>query len=178
MLLVDNASRRLRRILCDEAHKKTRALKAPGPQVMLELLDIEGKRNMEFPDEPPRVDPRQEIYKPLPKTFDVLDWTVVDAQAVASAVFERLSAVITGEDVNVAQVEELFHADTCHWRDTLALTAHLRTFTGSSVIAKTLVHLAEARGAEGFALSQGSAMVVSPNAHSVRRVVYCRDVLD
>ncbi|KAK2055329.1 FAD/NAD(P)-binding domain-containing protein [Colletotrichum caudatum] len=99
---------------------------------------------MELPDYPPRVDIETQIYEQPPATVAALsNWDDLDANEVARGVVAELSAAL--QQRRHRDVEGLFAAPSAHWRDTLALTAHLRTFKGGKAIASALLELRDQR---------------------------------
>ncbi|KAK1996531.1 FAD/NAD(P)-binding domain-containing protein [Colletotrichum falcatum] len=95
---------------------------------------------MEFPDYPPKVDIQTQIYSQLPATAAALpNWDDVDAAEVSRGVVADLCAAL--QQRRHRDVENLFASPSAHWKDTLALTAHLRTFNGGQTIASALVEL-------------------------------------
>ncbi|KAK1948931.1 FAD/NAD(P)-binding domain-containing protein [Colletotrichum sublineola] len=99
---------------------------------------------MELPDYPPKVDIKTQIYEPLPTTATALSsWDDLDVNEIARSVVADLSAALQKRSHH--DVESLFATPSAHWRDTLALTAHLRTFKGRQSIASALLELHEQR---------------------------------
>jgi hypothetical protein len=122
---------------------------------------------MGFPDVPPQVDPRRDIYKPLPATAHLIDWKTVDASAISTQVLHDLSEAVGRNKFVVAALEGLFRKENAFWRDTLSLTAHIRTFSGSSIIAKMLQQLGDARGVTGFTPTRKTSLVVAASPETV-----------
>jgi hypothetical protein len=122
---------------------------------------------MRFPDVPPQVDPRKDIYKPLPATAHVVDWKGVDATIISTQMLHDLSKVVGRNKSDVAALEDLFRKENAFWRDTLSLTAHIRTLSGSSIIAKMLQQLGDARGVTGFTLTRKTSLVVAASPETV-----------
>lgn len=123
---------------------------------------------MQLPDFPPRFDARRDIYKPLPSTGHLVDWETVDATDVSSQLLDQLAATLSQEGSNNKALESLFRRDGSFWRDTLALTAHIRTFSGPVTIATMLRRLGDARGISGFTLTKNASWVVSASPETVR----------
>jgi hypothetical protein len=63
-----------------------------------------------------------------------------------TTVLSALNEALAKDDVN--KLASCFFAEQAFWRDVVALTSHLRTFSGSSIIAAALRHLVELRGLE------------------------------
>ncbi|KAH6695149.1 hypothetical protein F5X68DRAFT_243654 [Plectosphaerella plurivora] len=116
---------------------------------------------MTFPDFPPQVDPRKDIYKPLPLTADVVDWKTIDATDISTRVLRDIAEILSQDKNDSGDLEVLFRKEGSFWRDTLALTAHIRTFSGPSIIGGTLRQLGDARGVNGFILTKKTSLVVS-----------------
>ncbi|KAM0272571.1 hypothetical protein ACHAQH_008657 [Verticillium albo-atrum] len=116
---------------------------------------------MPFPEYPPRVDLRRDVYQKLPKTSALINWDALDPLAIALPVIENLASALCDPDAQRHNAANLFRAQQCYWRDTLALTAHLRTFSGSIAIVTTLIELSQARRIESLDVMPDSAQVVS-----------------
>ncbi|KAI8168841.1 hypothetical protein KHU50_006120 [Colletotrichum sp. SAR 10_65] len=114
----------------------------------------------EYPEFPPKVDIRGQIYDVLPNTSST-DWAGVDAGKVGLSVVSELSESLRRR--HQPSVAKLFtgNATGAHWKDTLALTAHLRTFNGSKTVAAALVELGQLRRIT--AVEFGAAQVVKAN---------------
>lgn len=119
----------------------------------------------EYPEFPPKADIRGQIYDVLPNTSST-DWAGVDASKVGLSVVSELSEVL--QTRHQPSVAKLFtgNATGAHWKDTLALTAHLRTFNGSKTVAAALVELSHLRRIT--AVEFGAAQVVKANEELVR----------
>jgi hypothetical protein len=65
----------------------------------------------------------------------------------ALAVLRTLSAALASDDANA--LENCFLPDQAYWKDALALTWHLRTFTSPGVIAASLLQTKRLRGLGG-----------------------------
>ncbi|KAK2033570.1 FAD/NAD(P)-binding domain-containing protein [Colletotrichum zoysiae] len=99
---------------------------------------------MELPDYPPKVDIKTQIYEQPPATVAALsNWDDLDANEVSRSVVAELSAAL--QQRRHRDVETLFATPSAHWKDTLALTAHLRTFKGRKAIASALLELHDQR---------------------------------
>lgn len=104
---------------------------------------------MELPDYPPKVDIKTEIYETLPETTKILTcWDTFDAPKAARDVVAELSAALQQKDYQA--VRGLFAVQSSHWKDTLALTAHLRSFKGRDTIASALSELHDLRKVQNF----------------------------
>lgn len=123
---------------------------------------------MTFPDFPPQVDPRKDIYKPLPLTADVVDWKAIDATGISTRMLDDLAEVFSHDKPGSADLGGLFRKKGSFWRDTLALTAHIRTFSGQGKIARTLQQLGNERRVNGFILTKRTSLVVSATPETVR----------
>jgi hypothetical protein len=105
---------------------------------------------------PPKADLHSQIYKPLPETAKLVEWDKVDARTIANETLGQLSIALDAADSKI--LERLFRTPACHWKDTLALTAHLRTLNGSSVVASALKELHQERGIHDIGLDFASTM--------------------
>lgn len=123
---------------------------------------------MDFPDEPPSVSLREDVYRPLPQTSHLVDWDSVDAERTAGHVLKGLTRGL--DENSLSTLEAMFREEGCHWRDTLALTAHLRTFCGKERIASVLADLSRQRGIGGVELASGSAQIVLAHGHTVSQI--------
>ncbi|CZR63123.1 related to flavoprotein involved in K+ transport [Phialocephala subalpina] len=114
---------------------------------------------MELPDFPPKADLLTEIYQPLPKLTATVDWDALDASTTAEQVVRGFSTALEGADKNA--LADHFLADQSYWRDTLAITSHLRTFKGRDVIELVLTEQNRQRRIHGIAITPGSAQIVA-----------------
>ncbi|KAJ0305368.1 hypothetical protein Brms1b_010824 [Colletotrichum noveboracense] len=121
----------------------------------------------EYPECPPKVDIRGQIYDVLPNTSST-DWANVDASKVGLSVVSELSEGLQRR--HQPSVAKLFtgNATGAHWKDTLALTAHLRTFNGGKTVAAALLELSHMR--RMTAVEFGAAQVVKANEELVRHL--------
>ncbi|KAL0941338.1 flavin-containing monooxygenase [Colletotrichum truncatum] len=115
----------------------------------------------DFPDYPPTADIKAQIYETLPDGFPHCNWESVDATEVASKVVSVLSEELLNR--NLLSVATLFadnasEGRSSYWKDTLSLTAHMRTFKGNKAIAAALTELCQLR--EVGPLQFGAAQVV------------------
>jgi hypothetical protein len=113
---------------------------------------------------PKRADLRKDLTRPLPfippGTLDVGSMNSEATNAKASAVLDSFNAALQNDDA--AQLASLFsiNGQASYWRDMLALTCHLRTFTTPSVIAASLLETKALRGlVGGFKLSEPAKFV-------------------
>ncbi|KAE8140871.1 hypothetical protein BDV38DRAFT_10853 [Aspergillus pseudotamarii] len=74
----------------------------------------------------------------------------------ARAVLDRLTAALA--DGDPIALESCFFPGQAYWKDQLALTYHLRTFSGPSVIAASLLETKSLREAEGGIAIDGGAV--------------------
>ncbi|GKT44733.1 uncharacterized protein ColSpa_04914 [Colletotrichum spaethianum] len=115
---------------------------------------------MEFPDYPPKVDIKAQIYEALPVTATALSsWDDFDANNVSGNVVKGLSAALQRK--HYQEVESFFAVPSAHWRDTLALTAHLRTFKGRERIASALLELHNERKVGAFQFHSGQVVTAT-----------------
>lgn len=108
-------------------------------------------------DEYPAVaDLRQMVRKlPLPviaeRTINPNFITNSKSTKLASLVLDNLNAALAADDAEA--VQNCFYASQAHWKDQLALTWHLRTFTTPGAIAASLLATKKLRGIDdGFRL--------------------------
>ncbi|KAF4629510.1 hypothetical protein G7Y89_g8635 [Cudoniella acicularis] len=113
---------------------------------------------MELTDFPPKFDLLTEIYQPLPKLTAIVDWDALDASTTAEQVVKGFSTALESADKNA--FADIFLAHQSYWRDTLAITSHLRTFKDCDVIAPVLTELNRERRINGIAIIPGSAQIV------------------
>lgn len=112
---------------------------------------------MELPDNPPKVDIRKDIYETLPNTAELLDtWDTINADKIANDVVSGLSKALQQRQHHA--IEALFAEPSCHWKDTLSFTAHIRTFNGKGVIASALLELFALREAQGFQFQKAQVL--------------------
>ncbi|KAF6829908.1 flavin-containing monooxygenase [Colletotrichum musicola] len=119
---------------------------------------------MEFPDYPPKADIPTQIYEPLPEDLSSCSWESVPAAEVASRIVSQVSeALREGRQQAVAGLFTSKATDgrASHWKDTLALTAHLRSFKGNRTIAAALVDLCRARGVEALAFDAAQVITAT-----------------
>jgi len=88
-----------------------------------------------------------EIYCRLPDTFDRVFWHAVDAKAVAADVVNSFTSTLSHDDGDgLAKVFCEPDISGTYWRDSLALTSHLRTFSDRGRIVAALLQLCKRRG--------------------------------
>ncbi|KAL8366311.1 hypothetical protein RB595_004873 [Gaeumannomyces hyphopodioides] len=98
---------------------------------------------------PPVVDLRTMMAKrPLPAvapgTVDASSLTGKEPARLARGVLDKLNASLTAGDA--AGVKDCFNASQAYWKDSIALTWHLRTFATPSTIAASLLETSRLRG--------------------------------
>lgn len=108
-------------------------------------------------DFPPKADLLTEIYQPLPKLTAVVDWEALDASAAAEQGVKSFSTAL--ERVDTKALVDEFLTGQSYWRDTLAITSHLRTFNNRSVIVTALNELNSQRRISEIAIIPGSTQV-------------------
>ena len=112
----------------------------------------------QFPDFPSKADLLTEIYQPLPKLTAVIDWDTLDSSVAAEQVLRSFAKALETADTNA--LRDVFLICKSFWRDTLAVTSHLRTFKSREVIASVLTSLNHKRRIHEIALIPGTAQVV------------------
>lgn len=112
---------------------------------------------MELPDFPPKADLLTEIYQPLPNLTAVIDWDALDVAATAEGVVTGFSTVLESTDKNA--LGNVFLAHQAYWRDTLAVTSHMRTFKDREVIAAILIELKNKRLIHSISIVPASAQI-------------------
>ena len=112
----------------------------------------------QFPDFPSKADLLTEIYQPLPKLTAVIDWETLDSSVATEQVLRSFAKALETADTNA--LGDVFLTCQSFWRDTLAVTSHLRTFKSREVIASVLTSLNNKRRIHGIALIPGTAQVV------------------
>ncbi|KAJ4409721.1 hypothetical protein N0V82_009410 [Gnomoniopsis sp. IMI 355080] len=100
---------------------------------------------------PAKVDLRKDVYKPLPKITPGIVEPATMAGSVskteAQAVLNALNAALASNDVE--KVADCFYPEQTFWRDIVAFTSHLRTFSQAKVVAAALLEMKTLRGIEG-----------------------------
>ncbi|KAK0744847.1 hypothetical protein B0T21DRAFT_447951 [Apiosordaria backusii] len=102
---------------------------------------------------PAAADLRQKLLEnPLPNvSSEVIEPSSIseaDATRIADHVLAALKTSIAKEDRDA--LSDCFHAEQAYWKDSLALTYHLRTFSSPAVIAANLLETTKLRGAQHF----------------------------
>ncbi|KAE8421419.1 hypothetical protein BDV36DRAFT_292345 [Aspergillus pseudocaelatus] len=110
---------------------------------------------------PPRADLRQMMaQQPIPTippgTIDPDSMAGDEPVKQARAVLDRLNAALADDDP--IALESCFFAGQAYWKDQLALTYHLRTFSGPNVIAASLLETKSLREVEGGIAIDGGAV--------------------
>ncbi|KAI1134738.1 FAD/NAD(P)-binding domain-containing protein [Hypoxylon sp. FL0543] len=123
---------------------------------------------------PPKADLRKELCRPLPAiapgTVDLDAMSEGEASNHALAVLDSFNAAVETGDAR--KLETCFFADQAFWRDMLALTYHLRTFTSPSVISSAFMKTKSLRGLKGgFALDGPAKLIL---ATPVLQFIDCR----
>lgn len=111
----------------------------------------------ELADFPPKVDLLTKVYQPLPKLIADVDWDAVDASAKAEQVLRSFSKTLDRADANA--LGDIFLARQSYWRDTLAITSHLRTFKDCNIIATVLTEVNSQRGINGIVIIPRTAQI-------------------
>ncbi|KAH7631217.1 hypothetical protein B0T09DRAFT_339383 [Sordaria sp. MPI-SDFR-AT-0083] len=111
----------------------------------------------------PQIDLREMFEKqPLPiiapGTVDSASMVGDEATEKALAVVDALNAALVAEDAK--SLESLFFPGVVYWKDTLALTYHLRTFSGAAVVAASILETRKLRGIERGIQLEGPAQFV------------------
>ncbi|KAL2691372.1 hypothetical protein Neosp_001757 [[Neocosmospora] mangrovei] len=101
---------------------------------------------------PPAADLRAIIAdRPIPvllrDTVDLISLTNDEARKQALGILDELNAALAENDLNALQ--RWFFSEQAYWKDTLAMTYHLRTFLGPRVIAANLLETRRLRGING-----------------------------
>ncbi|GAB1319243.1 Flavoprotein involved in K+ transport [Madurella fahalii] len=114
-------------------------------------------------EHPPAVDLRGMMAKlPLPVipegTVDPASMAGHEPTKQALAILDKLNAALAANDVEL--LESCFFASQAYWRDALALTYHLRTFTTPGVIATCLLETKALRRLVGEIKLQGTAQFI------------------
>lgn len=107
----------------------------------------------------------KDVYRPFPSLPERLPSAEsIDAAAIVQETLGTLSAGLQAGDV--AKVKSSFHASQAYWRDLLALTWHLRTFTDAKAIVPSLLELQRERGWSGaLKLEEHTARHVAVSPH-------------
>ncbi|GKT56690.1 flavin-containing monooxygenase [Colletotrichum tofieldiae] len=125
---------------------------------------------MELPDYPPKVDIKTQIYDTLPVTATALsNWEDFDPNETSRSVVAGLSAAL--QQRHHPDVESFFAVPSAHWKDTLALTAHLRTFKGGNRIATALLELHNQRKVGEFQFHSGQVLTATEDLVGLLRPI-------
>ncbi|KAJ5894696.1 monooxygenase [Penicillium taxi] len=123
---------------------------------------------------PPRADLRKMLDEhPLPVLtpglIDPVTMTANEANRQAKAVLDQFNKALLADDAK--DLENCFYADQAYWKDQLALTYHLRTFTTPGVIAASLLETKALRGlADGMEIDKSAMFLpVTP----VLQYIHC-----
>lgn len=117
---------------------------------MKTYLGVQGTNNTSFKDAyPPKAELRQLVaLAPLPViapgTLDPASMGGSVPLREALAVLNEFNAALAAEDAE--KLKKCFFPEQAHWRDQLALTYHLRTFTAPAVIAESFLETKKLRG--------------------------------
>jgi hypothetical protein len=128
---------------------------------------------MELPDFPPKVDLANEVYQPLPKLTVAVNWDTIDAADTAERMLRGLSTALENNGLGL---EHHFRTDGSYWRDTLAITSHLRTFKNPGVIAIALSGQNRKCHILDIAITSGSTQVVIASETLVSRQALSRSI--
>lgn len=107
-----------------------------------------------------------------PGTVDADLMSGDEATKQAQAVVDALNAAVAADDAKA--LEGLFFSGSkVYWKDSLALTAHLRTFTDADVISSALLETAKLRAVSEFKV-EGVAKFLPATPVLVRNYPKCR----
>ncbi|KAK4663557.1 hypothetical protein QC763_609460 [Podospora pseudopauciseta] len=114
---------------------------------------------------PPAADLRQKLAEhPLPTVavtaLDPASLTPEETAKIANNVLTAFNKAISTRDITA--LSNCLFAEQALWKDSLALTYHLRTFSAPAVIAAHLLETTKLRGAHGFGLEFVHFLPVSP----------------
>ncbi|CAH0050578.1 unnamed protein product [Clonostachys solani] len=102
----------------------------------------------------------------VPGTLETASLTPEGTIRQAAVVLDALSAALEGDDTKA--LKEVFFSHQAYFKDALALTFHLRTFTTPGVIALALLELQKLRGLAGtFKLESAQFIPASPDLHFI-----------
>lgn len=88
---------------------------------------------------PRKADIAKEIFRPLPIVSTSLVETQRDVNALADNVLVAFTTALYGRDPVI--LEDLFFTEQAYWKDSLAMTYHLRTFNDRGPITQALLYL-------------------------------------
>ncbi len=121
---------------------------------------------------PPKADLLNDVRKPLPKvapgTLDPASMTGDASTIQAKAVLDDFNAALASNDAE--KLANCFYEEQAFWRDTAALTSHVRTITQPQIIAVALLHLVGLRGLAGDKFE----IIGSPHFVVINPVMVCR----
>lgn len=111
----------------------------------------------------PSADLVKDLYKPLPVTpsFEKEDHIIELLVEDSFEAFKKHVESAQNEGPK-ANLRDLFHESHAYWRDTLALTWHLRTFEGSTRAGNALDAASRERGMRDMVVVKDSIRVVRP----------------
>lgn len=113
-------------------------------------------------DYPPAADLRAELVKhPLPTIPADINVDALSGEqrtSIAKGVLENLNHALYSS--NADALARCFFPDQAYWKDVLALTWHLRTFSGARTVAAALAKLTALRKIEGEVKLEGEPMWV------------------
>ncbi|KAK4172919.1 hypothetical protein QBC36DRAFT_336900 [Triangularia setosa] len=114
---------------------------------------------------PAAADLRQKLAEhPLPSvdsgTLDHSSITPAEVTMITSHVLAAFNKAITKEDQDA--LSNCFLAEQAYWKDSLALTYHLRTFSTPALVASSLLETMKMRGAQHFDLEFTHFLPISP----------------
>ncbi|XXG94166.1 hypothetical protein Hte_000418 [Hypoxylon texense] len=127
-----------------------------SPKVVTEVQSFDG-------DYPARVDLRKELCRPLPEiTSDTVNPAIMSNEEASKQARVVLSSFNEALHTNDAKkLESCFFAGQAFWRDMLALTSHLRTFTTPGVISAAFLETKSLRGGVRDLTLEGDAMFIT-----------------
>ncbi|KAI0010778.1 hypothetical protein F4779DRAFT_576077 [Xylariaceae sp. FL0662B] len=115
---------------------------------------------------PPKADLRKDVYRPLPKiapgTVDPSTMVGDTPTTEAKSAVDAFNAALLRNDAE--KLASCFYSEQAFWRDIVALTSHLRTFSMPSIIAAALLRMNKLRGVAGNVQFTGEAhfSVINP----------------
>ena len=113
----------------------------------------------ELRDFPPRADLLTEIYTPLPQVTASINWEAIDVDATCKQALESLSTAL--EQVDEDALNNIFLSHGSYWRDTIALTSHLRTFKDCNRIVPALAELSSRRRISSISIVPASGIIAT-----------------
>jgi hypothetical protein len=109
-------------------------------------------------DFPARADLLTEIYHPLPKLTVDIDWEALNSYVETQQAVKSFATAL--ENTDTKALVDIFLTCQSFWRDTVALTSHLRTFKDRQVIVSALIELNNRRRINKITPIPGTARVV------------------